>query len=115
MSNRKQTLQICLQSRLDQSNFNAKFNALACDQGWLRLVIADFGISRILTSSELQVKAFTISTLKCASINYAAPEVLFRLRGGFMSNDTSSWKAGDVYALSMTALEMLKRKSVWYE
>jgi hypothetical protein len=49
------------------------------------MIIADFGISRII-SKEMQVKAFVVSTIKGASIMFAAPETVQRCRGQHVPN-----------------------------
>jgi serine/threonine protein kinase len=81
--------------------------------GKLRLIIADFGISRIVSTTALQVEAFVTSNLKGASVVYAAPEVMQRFRGQIVSNDPIVWKAGDLFALAVTMLELTQRKSAW--
>ena len=82
------------------------------EYGWLSPVISDFGLTRILEVDNLQVKAFEVSDLKGASIAYAAPEVLFRFRNQ-VNNSPSVVKSGDVYAVSIIILEMMKRRNVW--
>ena len=83
------------------------------EDGLLRLIVTDFGISRIVSVSALQVKAFRVSTLKGASASYAAPEVWDRLRGSYMPDQPDFWKGGDMYALSVTLLELMTRKHAW--
>ena len=75
--------------------------------------IADFGISRVVTQESLAVQAFKVSDLRGASVSYAAPDVFFRFRSARDERNPNIWKAADVYALSITLLEMLKRKSPW--
>jgi serine/threonine protein kinase len=81
------------------------------NKGNLCLVIADFGISRIVSTSALQVKAFVASTLKGASFNYAAPEVMQRFRGQSVPNDPQVWQAGYLFALQITVLEDILQKN----
>jgi serine/threonine protein kinase len=83
------------------------------NSGKLRLIIADFGISRIVSTSALQVKAFIASTLKGASVVYAAPEVMQRFRGQNVADAAVIWKAGDLFALGVTMLELLQRNRAW--
>ena len=75
--------------------------------------IADFGISRVVNSDALKVQNFQVSSIRGASITYAAPDVMERLRGGVKETNPEKWKGGDVYALGVTLLEMLKRKEPW--
>ena len=81
--------------------------------GQLMVAIADFGISRVISNASLGVQAFVVSDLRGASVPYAAPDVLFRFRSRREELDTQVWQAGDIYALSMTLLELLSRKSPW--
>jgi hypothetical protein len=61
----------------------------------------------------MEVQAFVTSTLKGASAIYAAPEVMQRFRGKDVSDDPAVWKAGDLFALAITIIELLQRKSAW--
>jgi serine/threonine protein kinase len=83
------------------------------NNGKLRLIIADFGISRIVSASALHVKAFVASTVKGASLVYAAPEVMLRYRGHYVADVPVLWKAGDIFALAVTMLELMQRKNAW--
>ena len=77
-------------------------------------ILSDFGISRVIEASALKVYAFALSELKGMSLAYAAPEALvrFRSRGNEVRPDV--WKAGDIYALSVTLYEMLlRRRRIW--
>ena len=95
-------------------------------------ILTDFGIAQIVTSKSLGVGAFQVSELVGASVSYAAPDVFrrFRMRTPLNSRTNSSglsdassasarlreptvMKAGDVYALGISLLEMLKRKHAW--
>ena len=79
----------------------------------LMVIVSDFGISRVVTKEKLRVAAFQVSTLRGASISYAAPEVMFRFRAKFIESDHRVWNAGDVYALAMSLMEMMKRRNPW--
>ena len=83
-------------------------------QGVLLPIISDFGITHVLDPAALQVAAFHVSSIRGASLSYAAPEVLSGFRGRITIDDPFTWKAGDVYALSISLLEMLERRNVWY-
>ena len=76
-------------------------------------VISDFGLARVLDPASLKVKAFQVAELKGASISFAAPEVLRRFHTKEQETRDAVWKAGDVYALAVTLLEMLQRTRVW--
>jgi serine/threonine protein kinase len=82
--------------------------------GELKLIIADFGITTIVSESALHVKAFNVSSLKGASIQYAAPEVLKRNRGGPGVHSIALLKAGDSYSLAATMLAMMQRRGAWF-
>ena len=76
-------------------------------------IITDFGISRVLSTENLEVRAFGVVDIRGASVSYAAPDVLFRFRQNRKEFSPEVWKGGDVYALSMTLLEMMKRVPIW--
>ena len=76
-------------------------------------VVSDFGVSRIISKEALQVHAFEIADRMGASISYAAPDVLFRLRMRKKVVDADLWKAGDTYALAVTILVMCQRREAW--
>ena len=82
------------------------------EYGWLSPVVSDFGLTRVLDTSQLAVKAYQASELKGASISYAAPEVLFAFRNKF-KHEADVVKAGDVFAVAVIILEMMKRDNVW--
>ena len=74
------------------------------EYGWLSPVVSDFGLTRVLDKShldksQLAVKAFQVSELKGA----------IRNRVNIKPNIV---KAGDVYAVAVVILEMLKRGNV---
>ena len=81
-------------------------------------ILADFGITRVISEESLQVRAFEVSEIVGASISFAAPEVWNRLRKRGQDvesreKEVAIWKAGDVFAIAMTMLEVLQRKHVW--
>ena len=82
-----------------------------CNQ--LCTVIADFGISRVVTQEALKVHVFLESEIRGSSIHYAAAEVLVRQRLGLKEIKPEILKGGDVFSLGVTLLEMLKRKKPW--
>ena len=88
------------------------------------VIVSDFGIARILKSHELEVEAFAVSNVKGASLIYAPPEALARVKksprrvddekpGNTVEDGDEVWKAGDVYSVGVTLLEMLIRKRAW--
>lgn len=79
----------------------------------LQVVICDFGITRIINTENLEVQAFQVSEVRGLSMAYAGPEVIFRFRNRTQELDASIWKAGDVYALSMSFLYMVQRRRPW--
>ena len=81
--------------------------------GQLILAISDFGIARVITDASLGVSAFVVSEVRGASVAYAAPDVFFRFRSRRDERSADIWKAGDTYALSMTLLDMMMRKTPW--
>ena len=82
--------------------------------GHLLAIVSDFGISRIINKEVMKVQAFEISDLRGVSISYAAPEALLRFRAKTVeTRGAYVWKAVDVYALSISLMEMLIRRSSW--
>ena len=79
----------------------------------LMVVVSDFGISRVVTQEKLRVAAFQLSTLRGASIAYASPDAITRFRQRVNESNPRVWMAGDVYSLSMSLMEMLKRDNPW--
>lgn len=77
-------------------------------------VLADFGISHIVSAETLAVQAFETSDIIGASILFAAPEVWNRLkkRSGRVT-DPLIWKAGDAYAIGVIIRRLLTRKAFW--
>ena len=76
--------------------------------------MSDFGISRVITQEKVRVAAFQVSNLRGASIAYASPDALVTFRHKIQETDPKIWIACDVYALSMSLMEMLKRGSPWH-
>ena len=82
--------------------------------GQLTPVITDFGITRVIDQN-LQVKAFEAVDINGASMSYAALEVFKRFRNHQSCTD-EVLKAGDVYALSISSLQLLCRKNhLWQQ
>lgn len=83
-------------------------------------VIIDFGIARILTSSEdLKVKHLRFKKIRGVSIPYAPPELLhiLGLHGGQQLADKRSVqtiKAGDVYSLSCILYSEITKHLPWF-
>ena len=76
-------------------------------------IISDFGISRILSSEALKVKAFEVADLRGASLAYAAPETIVRLRQYTQETDPRIWMAADIYSLGISINEMITRTYAW--
>ena len=79
----------------------------------LTVIVSDLGISRVVTPEKLKVAAFQISTIRGASIAYAAPDVIFRFKHKMKELSPRVWKAGDVYSLGVSLAEMMKRDKPW--
>lgn len=66
--------------------------------GTMAAILGDLGISQIVeTGSSNIVASFVISELRGASLSYAAPEFIQRLKISKIGNDFIVWKAGDAY------------------
>lgn len=78
-------------------------------------IVTDFGISLLVDESETaKVSGFSLSTLKGASVMYAAPEVLLRIKKRIPDEKTPNiFFRGDSYGLSLTIYQMLIRSSPW--
>ena len=76
-------------------------------------ILTDFGISRVVSTEALKVQAFESSHLVGASMSFAAPEVLLRLRRKTQETDPTVWKAGDTYALAVILLNLMSRRHPW--
>ena len=72
-------------------------------------ILTDFGISRILSPKELQVRALDWAFVNGLSLNYAAPETLIRFKQPTTEFSYDVWRAGDIYAVAITMWEMLTR------
>lgn len=84
----------------------------AMEETLLDIAIADFGISRVLSGNP--VNAFELSDLNGASIAYASPDMIYRLRKRKENSDAPvNWKAADVYSISIVVCEMIKRQIAW--
>lgn len=75
----------------------------------LLVAISDFGISKILNTSELGVSGFKTSKIEGASLFYCPPEAFIRLKSDDIQMPADVYKAGDVYSLAIMFLEMLTR------
>ena len=78
-------------------------------------IVTDFGICRIFAEEAIQVDAFEVADIIGVSLRYAAPEVLVHFRKSHKITDARVIKAGDTYALSITLMEMLKKRTVWHK
>jgi len=99
---------------LDTEYDPGKLGSYSENVGQLRPVLSDFGIARIVDYVSV-VTAYQESKVNGASISYAAPEVLLRVRSSYEEHDPQIWKAGDVYALSILLLQMLCRRLPWVQ
>ena len=79
-------------------------------------IISDLGLTTFINPRDLQVNGFQVSDMRGASVCYAAPEVLFRLRNRNVSvpMDEMSVKGADGFSIAMVILEMLVRRPPWY-
>eukprot|EP00158_Paraphelidium_tribonemae_P008877 Partr_v1_DN28714_c0_g1_i2_m63105 putative protein kinase kinase kinase len=87
------------------------------DQG-IFATLADFGISRIVSTTAMLVEAFQVTNIDGVSVAYAAPEVLRKLSGvqqavSIENSDADFITAGDVYSFSMVAYEVINRSPPW--
>ncbi len=76
-------------------------------------VLADFGITRIVSSSVMLVHGFKVANIDGVSVAYAPPEVLMRLINATMVDTTEVIQSGDVYSFAMVAFECLTGKFPW--
>eukprot|EP00158_Paraphelidium_tribonemae_P005599 Partr_v1_DN27423_c0_g1_i3_m71971 putative protein kinase kinase kinase len=82
-----------------------------CENGNLKCVITDFGVSCIISGDRILVEAFKVRNINGASIQYAAPETLKSLR------DSSTFKVdnlrfyGDIYSWSMVLYALMHRQT----
>ena len=80
-------------------------------------MLSDFGISRILDGqgSSAAVAGFKTHNLNGASISYASPEAIVRVRNGDEGNASHPQviQAGDVYSLAVVLSEMLTQRKPW--
>jgi serine/threonine-protein kinase len=82
------------------------------DQSGMFCVITDFGITQIVSDKNLLVKAFNVVNIRGASINYAPPEALLRVRKRQEISGTDLLKC-DVYAIGVIMYEMMTRSNPW--
>ena len=78
-------------------------------------MLSDFGISRILDGQGSSVAGFKTHNLNGASILYASPEAIVRVRSRGEGDliHPQVIKAGDVYSLAVVMCEMLMQKKPW--
>jgi serine/threonine protein kinase len=81
---------------------------------FLRPLLTDFGVSRIVSQQPLAVKHFAVTHVKAASMRYAAPEIVWTfMRQGELSTEPCIIFGGDVYAFALTLYECLSRRRPW--
>ncbi len=77
-------------------------------------LLTDFGISEVLDEKNNIISGFDIHNMQGASVLYAAPDVIDRMRKHRMVGvDPKIIKSCDIYSLSMVIVEMLTRKIPW--
>eukprot|EP00158_Paraphelidium_tribonemae_P006414 Partr_v1_DN27810_c0_g1_i3_m23294 putative receptor-interacting serine-threonine kinase 2 len=82
--------------------------------GNLKCVITDFGVSCVVDNRRLLVKEFKVRNLNAASISYASPEILQRLRNPTIVEISTDRYFGDIYAWSMVLYAILHKKTTPY-
>lgn len=75
--------------------------------GVLKALMTDFGISRILENQELGVEGLETIDLNGASLGYASPEAILRLKRISLDQRPHIIKSGDVFSLSATFFNMI--------
>ena len=80
--------------------------------GMLFCALTDFGISQVYSLNAKLVHAFAVVNLRGASITYAAPEVVVRLRTHNECTQELAF-AGDVYSAGMIAFALLNTSDGW--
>jgi serine/threonine-protein kinase len=82
---------------------------------FLRPVLADFGVSCVLSPHAVAVAGFQSTNLNAVSIRYAAPEVLTTLSTAMTAHNRNAdvIVKGDVYAFGAMVGEMLNRRKPW--
>jgi serine/threonine protein kinase len=86
------------------------------DEAGLFAVLADFGISRVVSSTVVMVRGFEKANIDGVSVAYAAPEILRRIAGASTpvdDNAVDELKAGDVYSFAMVAFECITGLFPW--
>ena len=80
----------------------------------LMAVLTDFGICQVISAAAVKVYAFEVANINGASVYFAAPEALMRLRTKNNVYCTPRiWKSCDVYSLGATLCKMMKRSKLW--
>lgn len=77
-------------------------------------VIADFGLCRVVDPASVEVSAFRIADFNGASLLYAAPEAISRIRTRKREYNGAIIMASDTYSLGLTFMEMITRKRPWF-
>ena len=70
-------------------------------------IVSDRGISRVVTKEKIKVASFQVSTIRGASFAYAPADIIIRFRRKTKEPSPRVWLAGDIYALSISLIEML--------
>ena len=73
-------------------------------------VLNDFGLTRVVNRAVLKVQAFHAAEVNGASINYAAPELLYNLRKGEITKDPF---VTDIYALGVIIYRLISQRQPW--
>jgi serine/threonine protein kinase len=76
-------------------------------------VLTDFGISILFTEKADLVHAFNVMNLHGASISYAAPEVMSRLRRRAVSSIAKDVCSADIYSLGIISADLLTQGLNW--
>eukprot|EP00158_Paraphelidium_tribonemae_P007534 Partr_v1_DN28282_c0_g1_i1_m76466 putative protein kinase kinase kinase len=75
-------------------------------------VLTDFGLT-ITMNKDLAVKAFKTVDLRGMSLQYAAPEVIHRLKNKSSKATDDEMMAGDIYAFGMSLYQMVTQHVPW--
>ena len=84
------------------------------DERRLYCVITDFGITQVFDNSSLLVYAYVPVQINAASIAYAAPEALQKLKSQDTSDGTVMWCL-DIYSYAILSLEVICRKRLSFK
>ena len=75
-------------------------------------VLTDFGISQIVTAKTLAVQGFETTKVKGASVAYAAPEAILRMRKKINLEGTDLLCC-DVYSFGIVMVELITGPAIW--